>query len=87
MHSPLDRSVHLGYRCFGVDFRSLLQVQSFKYEIMIILFVLIHYDPVNNFSVMSIWVFLGLTNTKLQIKRLSSALPQKSREREPWDKF
>ena len=26
MHSLLDRSVHLGYGCFRVDFRSLLQV-------------------------------------------------------------
>ena len=26
MHSLLDRSVHLGYSCFGVDFRCLLQV-------------------------------------------------------------
>ena len=26
MHSLLDRSVHLGYGCFGVDFWSLLRV-------------------------------------------------------------
>ena len=26
MHCLLDRSVHLGYGCFGVDFWSLLQV-------------------------------------------------------------
>ena len=26
MHSLFDRSVHLGYGCFGVDFRSLLRV-------------------------------------------------------------
>ena len=26
MHSLLDRSVHYGYGCFGVDFRSPLQV-------------------------------------------------------------
>ena len=26
MHSPLDRSVHWGYGCFGIGFRSLLQV-------------------------------------------------------------
>ena len=26
MHSLLDRSVHGGYGCFGVDFQSLLQV-------------------------------------------------------------
>ena len=26
MYSLLDRSVHLGYDCFEVDFRSLLQV-------------------------------------------------------------
>ena len=26
MHSLLDRSVHWGYGCFSVDFRTLLQV-------------------------------------------------------------
>ena len=35
------------------------------------LFVLIHYITVNNFSVMCVWVFLGLTNTKKQIKCLA----------------
>ena len=39
-------------------------------QIRIVLFVLNFYLPVNNFSVMSGWVFLGQTSTKQRINLL-----------------
>ena len=58
---------------------STTETQHYSMVDVMFLFVLILYIPVNNFSVMSGWVFLGLTSTKQRIKCLAqghSALPR-----------
>ena len=46
---------------------------NIDWVIIVCLFVLILYAPVNNFSVMSGWVFLCLTSTTQRIKRQCSS--------------